>query len=297
MEALRADGRRGVTALYERLVRRKEKGDREARRLAMLRRHEMELWNEGLECVAGVDEAGRGPLAGPVVAAAVVLPRELRIDGLDDSKRLSPEKRERLYDVIQKNADAVAVGSASEKAIDEMNILRATHRAMRDAVLGLSLAPEHVLVDGDAIPELTVAQTGIRRGDEVSAPIAAASIIAKVTRDRAMVELDARYPGYGFAKHKGYGTREHVDALQRLGPCEIHRRSFRIVLEAAGGYSPLYTRFRDAFIHAEDTDEIERVADAVAREKAKLAPFELSKLRALYKRAHRRTRLKLRTAK
>jgi ribonuclease HII len=289
-DELASDPRKGVTAIREAAIRARRRSARERARLEGLRRHEAELWAKGVRLVAGVDEAGRGPLAGPVVAAAVVLPRDLGISGIDDSKKLTPSKREELYERIRADALAVGVGSASEKVIDEVNILRATFRAMRDAVAGLERVPDHVLVDGEAIPDLGLPQTGILRGDERSAAIAAASIVAKVTRDRLLVEYDALYPGYGFAQHKGYGTPEHIAALTRLGPCEIHRLSFRIVHDARGGFSEPYRRHRDALLAADGPDALDRASRAIARDKDGLDPFELAKLRTLYKRCYVRLR-------
>ena len=289
-EELAADPRKGVAAIRESVIRARQRSARERARLRGLRRHEAELWEEGALLVAGVDEAGRGPLAGPVVAAAVILPRDLEIPGIDDSKKLSPSKREELFERIRAGALAVGIGSASEKVIDEINILRATFLAMREAVEGLARAPDHVLVDGAAIPDLGLPQTGINRGDERSAVIAAASIIAKVTRDRQLVEYDAVYPGYGFAQHKGYGTPEHVAALTRLGPCAIHRRSFSIVHDARGGFSEPYRRHRDALLAADCPEALDRASHAIARDKDGLDPFELAKLRTLYKRCYVRLR-------
>ena len=237
-----------------------------------------------------MDEAGRGPLAGPVVAAAVVLPRELSFSGIDDSKKLTATRREELSISIHSEAVAVGVGQASEAVIDEINILRATHRAMRDALGALSVVPGHVLIDGDEVPDLRFEQTAIHRGDEKSAAIAAASIVAKVTRDRQLVELDQKYPGYGFARHKGYGTPDHIAALTMLGPCEIHRRSFSPVLSSGGGYSEEFARFRKRMLDADEAEALDEVAAEVARAKEKLAPYELSKLRGLYKRSYTRVR-------
>ena len=285
-EALRDDPRKGVRGLCDALARRRASERRSLERESRMRESEENLWREGAEFVAGVDEAGRGPLAGPVVAAAVVLPRELAIRGIDDSKKLTPARREELFALILKDAVAVSTGQASEAVIDEVNILRATQMAMRDAVSGLSVRPDHVLVDGAPIPDLGCPQTGINGGDGLSTVIAAASIVAKVIRDRLLVELDAKYPGYGFARHKGYGTPEHISALTRLGPCDVHRRSFRVVLEAGGGMSELYGAFRSALLGADDEDRLERIAREIAVERERLAPYELSKLRGLYKRCY-----------
>jgi len=196
-------------------------------------RYERKLWRAGVQVVAGVDEAGVGPMAGPVVAAAVIFDPEVFIKGVNDSKQLAAERRAELYPQIQARARAVGVGIASPGEIDELNIFWATMAASERALLALAQAPEHVLVDGRLIPELKLPQTKIVGGDRKSFCIAAASIIAKVTRDRMMVEYDAQYPDYGFAQHKGYCTADHFAALERFGPTPIHRRSFAPVWEAA----------------------------------------------------------------
>ena len=176
--------------------------------------------------LAGVDEAGRGPLAGPVTAAAVVLPEDAVIDGLNDSKKLSEKRREELFDVIRDKALAYAVYSVDEKRIDEINILQATFEAMRGAVGALDVIPDLVLVDGNRSPGLELPCETVVKGDSKSMLIAAASILAKVTRDRYMRRMAEIYPGYGFEKHKGYGTKAHYEAIERLGLCDIHRRTF-----------------------------------------------------------------------
>jgi ribonuclease HII len=295
--ALSSDPRKGVTDIRDRILRDTARAGAERLRLAALRRDEAALWESGATYVAGVDEAGRGPLAGPVVAAAVILPENTELAGLDDSKKLTPARREELFPRIMLEAVAVGVGSASEKVIDEVNILRATLGAMRDAVAALSTRPDHVIVDGNTLPDLDIPRTAIPRGDERSAAIAAASVIAKVTRDRLLTDLDAKYPGYGFAKHKGYGTSEHVAALARLGPCEIHRRSFGIVIEAAGGFSEAYIRFRSRLMSAETYAALERIGKEIARDKESIPPYELSKLRGIYTRAHTRMKAGLSPAR
>jgi ribonuclease HII len=196
-------------------------------------RYERKLWRAGVQVVAGVDEAGVGPMAGPVVAAAVIFEPEVFIKGVNDSKQLLAEQRVELYPQIQQRARAIGVGIAYTGEIDELNIFWATMAASERALLALAQAPEHVLVDGRRIPALKLPQTKIVGGDRKSFCIAAASIIAKVTRDRMMVEYDAEYPNYGFAQHKGYCTADHFAALERLGPTPIHRRSFAPVWEAA----------------------------------------------------------------
>ena len=196
-------------------------------------RYERRLWKVGIEAVAGVDEAGVGPMAGPVVAAAVLFAPEAFIKGVHDSKQLKPEVREELFPLIMERAIAVGVGSSGIDEIDSLNIYWATMLASKRALSALSRAPQHVLVDGRNIPGLKLPQTRIVGGDRKSFCIAAASIIAKVTRDRMMREFDRLYPGYGFADHKGYCTPEHMRIVGELGPSPIHRRSFSPVALAA----------------------------------------------------------------
>lgn len=186
---------------------------------------------QGYRSVAGIDEAGRGALAGPVVAAAVVFPRDADIPGIDDSKKLSPAKREELFGLILETAIAVGIGSGDHLLIDRVNILQATLIAMKEAVLQISPQPDFLLIDGISKVPITIHQRTIKKGDSASLSIAAASIIAKVTRDRLMVDFDRQYPGYGFAEHKGYGCAAHMEAIARLSPCTIHRKTFRGVKE------------------------------------------------------------------
>ncbi len=199
---------------------------------------EIELQAQGVRLIAGVDEAGVGPLAGPIVAAAVILPVGASLPALDDSKKLTTAKREKLADWIRNAAPAWGVGIAPVEEIDRINVYQAGLQAMRRAVLALAVAPEYLLVDARTIPDCAIPQRGIIRGDALSASIAAASIIAKTTRDAIMLDLDRQYPDYGFAVHKGYATAAHFAALQRYGALPIHRRSFRPVREALGLESP-----------------------------------------------------------
>ena len=204
-----------------------ERQEKLKERLDVMLTHERRLWSSGRSHIAGVDEVGRGPLAGPVVAAAVILPRDFDVLGIDDSKKLSPKKREELFEVIKEKALAWAVGWVGPERIDEINILEATKEAMTQAVQGLSLQPDHVLIDGNfTVRALSLPQTAIVKGDANSTSIAAASILAKVTRDRYMEEMDAVYPGYAFASNKGYGTKAHYDGLKAQGPTPIHRKTF-----------------------------------------------------------------------
>ena len=180
----------------------------------------------GFKAICGVDEAGRGPLSGPVCAAAVILPQGLYLEGLNDSKKLTEKKREILFEQIKENALAYSISFASVEEIDELNILNATMLAMKRAVEGLSLSADFALIDGNRLPSLSIPANYLIKGDALSCSVAAASILAKVTRDRLCAEHDAAYPVYGFAKHKGYGTKAHMDAIREHGPCPLHRRTF-----------------------------------------------------------------------
>jgi ribonuclease HII len=192
---------------------------------------ELSLWNEGIRNIAGIDEAGRGPLAGPVVAAAIVFPSGTFIKGVEDSKKLSAKKRDELFPMIKEQALSVGVGIVAHDVIDRVNILQATILAMHKAIDDLTLKPEFVIVDGNYFRHDEYRFKTIVDGDEQSFTIAAASIVAKVTRDRLMREFHVQYPLYGFAQHKGYGTKQHLEAIRRYGLCDIHRRSFDLHLE------------------------------------------------------------------
>jgi len=235
LEALDQDPRRSAQELARRIRERRAENRSEGQRLRNLLKFEVELWASGLTRVAGVDEAGMAPLAGPVVAGAVILPRGYKLKGLDDSKKiLDPEKREALAVVIKRDALAWATGRAEVEEIDTLNIYHAGLLAMRRAVLALSHPPEYLLVDARKVPEVTTPQRGIIHGDALSMSIAAASIIAKTTRDGLMCEFDALYPGYELAAHKGYPTPRHCTLLKTLGATPIHRRSFNRVREVLG---------------------------------------------------------------
>jgi len=235
VEALEIDPRQGAHQLAKRIRQRRRNNRSEGQRLHVLLRYELELWTQGFNSIAGVDEAGMAPLAGPVVAGAVILPRKYKLRGLDDSKKILDEsKREELAGQINQDAIAWSVGFAEVEEIDRINIYHAGLLAMQRAVTGLSATPDFVLVDARRIPNCTVPQRGIIRGDALSASIAAASILAKTARDAHMIELDRSYRGYGLASHKGYPTPEHCRALKELGALPIHRRSFARVREALG---------------------------------------------------------------
>lgn len=218
------DERKGVRQLIEKARHEDEKLLMELKRLDAMKVFERKY--SAYQNIAGIDEAGRGPLAGPVVAASVILPVDCEILYLDDSKKLSAARREQLYDEITSKAAAYGVGIISAGRIDEINILQATYEAMRAAIEDMGEEPGMVLVDAVTIPKIKYKQTGIIKGDACSVSIAAASIIAKVTRDRIMMDFDQMYPVYGFASHKGYGSKAHIEAIKEYGPCPLHRKTF-----------------------------------------------------------------------
>ena len=219
-----SDERAGVKALLQREQKRYEAWQKELARTERMQLYERKY--SEFSHICGIDEVGRGPLAGPVVAAAVILPKNHQILYLNDSKQMSEAKREELYQIIMEQAVAVGVGMVSHQVIDQINILQATYEAMRQAVSRLSVTPDCLLNDAVTIPGLPMRQVPIVKGDAKSASIAAASIVAKVTRDHMMMEYDSMYPGYGFASNKGYGAAQHIQALKELGPCPIHRKTF-----------------------------------------------------------------------
>ena len=226
--ALEADGRAGAAILLARAESLRRQRRREQRHYRRLLRHERALWNRGIKRVAGVDEAGMGCLAGPVVAAAVILAPETRLPGLDDSKVLNRAQRQAFHARILETAVAWGVGRAEATEVDELNVYQAGLVAMQRAVAALPRRPQHLLVDARRVPGFPGPQEALVHGDALSASIAAASVVAKVTRDRIMEQYDELYPGYGFARHKGYGTAAHRRALARLAPSPIHRKSFQV---------------------------------------------------------------------
>ena len=221
---LRTDPRKSVQLLAEKAMKRLEKEKKELERVQGMIDFEREIAGSTIYC--GIDEAGRGPLAGPVVAAAVIMPRDGKIPYVNDSKQVSEKKREQLYEQILKEAVSYGVGIVDAKRIDEINILQATYEAMRKAIATLDVQPDILLNDAVNIPLVNIKQVPIIKGDAKSISIAAASVLAKVTRDRIMEEYDKKYPEYGFAKHKGYGTKQHIQALEQFGASPIHRRTF-----------------------------------------------------------------------
>lgn len=224
MKQFEADERAGVQAELKKAVGRIQKYEAELQRTYAISEYERKYSDYTYIC--GIDEVGRGPLAGPVVAGAVILPKDCDILYINDSKQLSEKKREELYDIIMEKAVAASVGFASVERIDEINILQATFEAMREAISKLPVSPDILLNDAVTIPQIDIRQVPIIKGDAKSISIGAASIIAKVTRDRLMVEYDQIFPEYGFASNKGYGSAAHIEAIKRIGPCPIHRKTF-----------------------------------------------------------------------
>lgn len=247
------------------------------------------LYRRGRTLIAGVDEAGRGPLAGPVVAAAVILPKDVNLPGLNDSKKLKAPKREELYDLITSQAVTWGVGMVDNVEIDETNILKAALKAMRIAVDTMTERPDVALVDGNCAPGLACDERPVVGGDSQCCSIAAASIIAKVTRDRIMTGMDALYPGYGFASHKGYGTCEHIASLKILGPCPIHRCSFRVV-PAVSPPGTVAAVLGERFMSARDGDTFERTVSFISRIRGNLHARDLELLRETYVQCKNRFR-------
>lgn len=226
IEGYKNDERKGVQAIVKSAEKKIEAHKKEELRLEKMSEYENKYYARGVKYIAGIDEVGRGPLAGPVVTAAVILPKGTKIDGINDSKKLSAKKREELFDIIKEKAIAIGVGIESNAVIDEINILQATYSAMRMALDKLEVKPEVILVDAVTIPKVEIQQEPIIKGDAKSISIAAASIIAKVTRDKMMEDFDEIYSGYGFKENKGYGSAFHINAIKEKGLCPIHRKSF-----------------------------------------------------------------------
>jgi ribonuclease HII len=254
LSKLKRDPRLGVRQLYASLKKRYEREKSERLRLDAMLNFERVLWRSGVQRIAGVDEAGTGPLAGPVVAAAVVFPPNTELAGIDDSKKLDAEQRNAAEQSIRAAASGIGIGVAEPDEVDDLNVYHAALLAMRRAVEALPDAPQHVLVDARTIPGIAAPQNCFNKGDGIDFSIAAASIIAKTHRDRLMDALAREHPGYGFERHKGYGTPEHQAAIRRLGPSPIHRRSFVFIRELCGEYSErfylLKARIDDAREHA-----------------------------------------------
>ncbi|MFT9496456.1 ribonuclease HII [Anaerosolibacter sp.] len=220
------DERNGIQKLGESLSKKLDKHIKEKERIRTLWYYENEVFKSGVKIVAGIDEAGRGPLAGPVVAAAVVLPQNIFIEGVDDSKKLSEAKRDFLYEVIKDKALGIGIGVIDNQVIDDINIFNATKLAMSHAIKNLNVRPDYLLIDAVKLADIHINQQALIKGDSKSISIAAASIIAKVTRDRIICDYDKLYPQYGFRNHKGYGTKEHYEGIEKYGITNIHRKTF-----------------------------------------------------------------------
>ncbi len=281
---LQRDPRQGVRRLYTMLKKRYERQRDERVRLDAMQHFERLLWKSGVRDIAGLDEVGMGPLAGPVVAAAVIFEPDTEIDGVDDSKRLDPDTRATLAEEIRAKASGIGLGTASVEEIDRLNIYHAGLLAMRRAVEALPRRPQHVLVDARTVPGIDIPQNPFNKGDGINFSIAAASIIAKTVRDRMMESLDREYPGYGFASHKGYGTSEHREALLRLGPSAVHRMSFPVMHELRGEYSSVFYVLKGQLEAARTRAALNELEAALRAQAAALAEQECKKLRLLVAR-------------
>jgi ribonuclease HII len=278
LRKLQRDSRTGAQRLYRILAKRYEQQKHERNRLDAMLHFERLLWKAGIQHIAGVDEVGMGPLAGPVVAAAVIFPPNVEIEGIDDSKALDEETRNRLDLEIRAKASAVALGIVDIDLIDELNIYHAGIRAMQVALSNLAVVPQHILVDSRTVPGFSQPQNSFDKGDGINFSIASASIVAKVYRDRLMVDLDAVYPGYGFASHKGYATPEHQKAIREFGPCPIHRRSFDYIRELCGQYCDLYYELKQQGYSARTRAELAQWESAVKAAADNLSLNENKKL-------------------
>jgi ribonuclease HII len=279
LNKLKRDPRHGVRQIYDALKKRYERERAEKLRLDAMLNFERVLWRSGVERIAGVDEAGTGPLAGPVVAAAVVFPPETELPGIDDSKRLDPDQRAAAERTIRERATGIGIGVADVAEIDTLNIYHAALLAMRRAVESLPASPQHVLVDARKIPGIDVPQNCFFKGDGIDFSIAAASIIAKTHRDRLMDDLAQRYPAYGFHRHKGYATSEHQEAIRRFGPCAIHRMSFTFIGEIRGEYSPLFYELKQRLEAARERAALESLEVELAACCAAFSDDEQRKLK------------------
>ena len=280
LAGLARDPRRGVRALHGPARRRFERERAERLRLDAMLNFERVLWKQGVMRIAGVDEAGMGPLAGPVVAAAVVFPPGTELAGIDDSKRLDPAARARLAEEIRKHA-AIGVGVAEVEEIDRLNIYHAGLAAMRRALETLPEEPEHLLVDARTVPDVRWPQNNFQKGDGINYSIAAASIIAKTRRDALMAELDRQHPGYGLGRHKGYATAEHQAAIRELGPSPVHRRSFGFLRELCGEYSERFYAMQRELARTRSRSELQRFAGTLEQAREALREEEQRKLRLI----------------
>jgi len=288
LRQLQRDSRTGARKLYQALLRRWEEQTRESKRIEAMLHFERVLWKAGIARIAGVDEVGIGPLAGPVVAAAVVFPAHTMIPGIHDSKMLDAPTRERLNMEIRGKANGVGIGIVEIDEIDRINVYHAGIRAMQLAIAALPEPPQHILVDSRTIPDIVHPQNSFDKGDGINFSIAAASIVAKVYRDRLMTELDSIYPGYGFAEHKGYATPLHQRAIKALGPCPIHRKSFDYIRELCGEYSSLYYELKSEGAAISDRRTLLLWESRVRVAKLHLSPMEYKKIQLAVRRLWKR---------
>jgi len=284
LSRLRRDSRQGVRKLHELLKKRYEKERAERLRIQNMLNFERLLWKSGIRSIAGIDEVGVGPLAGPVVAAAVVFPPNVEISGIDDSKQLDAAERNRLAVLIRRSAAGIGIGSAEVGEIDRVNVYQAGLLAMRRAVEALPFKPQHLLIDARVIPDIAIPQNAFNKGDGLNFSIAAASIVAKTHRDRLMEELEGKYPGYGFAQHKGYGTAEHQDAIRRLGPCPIHRLSFPFIRELCGEFSALFYALKQELVDVDSAKALSVFEKDLKGRWGALAEKEQRKMRLMLAR-------------
>jgi len=287
LSKLKRDPRQGVRLIYAALKKRYERDSAERTRLDAMLNFERVLWRAGIQHIAGVDEVGMGPLAGPVIAAAVVFPPHTELNGIDDSKKLDLEQRTDAERRIRAAASGIGIGRAEVAEIDTVNIYHAGLLAMRRAVEALPMRPQHVLVDARSIPGVDAPQNCFTKGDGLDFSIAAASIVAKVHRDRLMDELAQQHPDYGFERHKGYCTPEHQDAIRRLGPCPIHRQSFTFIRELRGEYSALFYDLKRRLDAAAAQAELQVLDDELAACRGALSDSEQRKLRLVLSRRWR----------
>lgn len=284
LKQLGRDPRQGVRKIYELAKKRYERDRAERLRLENMLNFERVLWKTGIQAVAGVDEAGVGPLAGPVVAAAVVFSPGTELAGVDDSKRLDPEQRAKMEAAIRQTAAAIGIGLADVDEIDRLNIYHAALLAMRRAVEALPLKPGHLLIDARILPDMAIPQNSFHKGDGINFSIAAASIIAKTYRDRVMDELERKYPGYGFAQHKGYSTPEHQSAIRDRGPCPAHRMSFQFIRELCGEFAELFYELKRQLDTVDSAVDLRNFEKALERHRANLGEREQRKIRLMVAR-------------
>ncbi|MEO8465364.1 MAG: ribonuclease HII [Gammaproteobacteria bacterium] len=284
LNKLKRDPRSGVRQIYESLKKRYERDTAERTRLDAMLNFERVLWRAGVLHIAGVDEVGMGPLAGPVIAAAVIFPPHAELAGIDDSKRLDLAQRLEAEQGIRAVATAIGIGIAEVGEIDTVNIYQAGLLAMRRAVEALAIRPQHVLVDARTIPDVDLPQNSFNKGDGIDFSIAAASIVAKTHRDRLMDELAMQFPAYGFERHKGYSTPEHQAAIRRHGPCAIHRKSFTFIRELCGEYSKLFYELKSRLDVAAARAELEALDGELTACAGALAENEQRKLKLVLSR-------------